>query len=64
LAFLTLKLFKLGGFIILKSSPKHYHVVFEKPKRWSDVAKIISSMAINTNNPNVKDYALLQISLS
>jgi hypothetical protein len=30
-AFRTLKQFRLGGFVILKSSKNHYHVVFDRP---------------------------------
>jgi hypothetical protein len=53
LAFLNMKHFRLKGLIILKSSPHHYHVVFDKPKRWSEVLKIISWMDIMANNVNV-----------
>jgi hypothetical protein len=59
-AFLTLKRFRLEGFIILKSSPKHYHVVFDKPKRWSDVLKIISWVGIMANNMNVWKWVCMQ----
>ena len=41
LVFLTMKRFRLDGFIILKSSLKHYHVVFDRPKRWSEVLRIV-----------------------
>ena len=53
--------FKLGGFIILKTSPKNYHVVFDKPMRyWSDVLKIISWVGILADNPNVWKWACMQ----
>ena len=60
LAFLTMKRFKLDGFIILKSSPKHYHVVFDRPKRWSEVLRIISWMGIMANNMNVWKWVCMQ----
>jgi hypothetical protein len=60
LAFLTLKRFRLDGFIILKSSCKHYHVVFDKPKRWSEVIKIVSWMGIMANNRNVWKWVCMQ----
>jgi len=60
LAFLTMKRFKLDGFIILKSSPKHYHVVFDRPKRWSEVLRIISWMGIMANNRNVWKWVCMQ----
>jgi hypothetical protein len=61
LAFLTLKRFRLGGFIILKSSRRNYHVVFDKPKRWSEVLKIIASIGINSNNPEVWKWVCMQV---
>lgn len=55
-----MKRFKLDGFIILKSSPKHYHVVFDRPKRWSEVLRIISWMGIMANNRNVWKWVCMQ----
>ena len=53
--------FRLGGFIILKTSPKNYHVVFDKPMRfWSDVLRVISWIGIMSNNPNVWKWACMQ----
>lgn len=61
LAFLTMKKFRLKGFIILKSSPKHYHVVFDKPMRcWSDVLRVVSWMGIMANNRNVWKWVCMQ----
>jgi hypothetical protein len=60
LAFLTMKHFRLEGFLILKSSSKHYHVVFDKPKRWSEVVRIISWMGIMANNRNVWKWICMQ----
>ena len=53
--------FKLGGFIILKSSPNHYHVVFDKPMRyWSDVLRVISWIDILADSPNVWKWVCMQ----
>jgi len=61
LAELACKHFGLGGFIILKSSHRHYHVVFDKPMRfWSDVLRVISWIAIISNNPNVWKWVCMQ----
>jgi len=61
IAKLACKHFKLEGFIILKSSPEHYHIVFDKPiKHWSKVLKIISWIAILSNNPDVWKWACMQ----
>jgi len=51
----------LGGFIILKSSPKHYHVVFDKPMRyWSDVLRVIAWIGILADNPNAWKWVCMQ----
>ncbi|MEM3797746.1 MAG: hypothetical protein QXY74_04840 [Candidatus Bathyarchaeia archaeon] len=61
LALLTMKKFRLNGFIILKSSPRHYHVVFDKPMRyWSSVLKVIAWMGIVGNNCNLWKWMCMQ----
>jgi len=61
LALLTMEKFRLNGFIILKSSPKHYHVVFDKPMRyWSSVLKVIAWMGIVGNNRNLWKWMCMQ----
>lgn len=61
LAKLTMNHFKLGGFVILKSSDKNYHVVFDKPVRsWNEVLRIISWTGIMANNPHVWKWACMQ----
>jgi len=58
----ALKKWNLEGYIIIKSSKQHYHAVFNKYfKKWEDVAKIMSWIAIISENIKVKDYVLLQI---
>jgi hypothetical protein len=52
--------FKLEGFIILKSSKNHYHMLFNRPVTWEKNLKIIDWVAILTKNPKVKDYCLMQ----
>jgi len=61
LCLLALKMFNLEGFIILKSSPKHYHAVFDKPMRyWCDIVKVISWIGIMAGNPNVWKWVCMQ----
>ncbi|MEM2465641.1 MAG: hypothetical protein QXL85_08585 [Candidatus Bathyarchaeia archaeon] len=61
LADLALKRFRLGGYVILESSPNNYHVVFDRPFRyWSETARVMAWIAIMSNNPNVKDWVLMQ----
>ena len=60
LAFLTMEHFKLEGFIILKSSRRHYHVVFDKPKQWSEVISIIAWIGIISKNKHVWKWVCMQ----
>jgi hypothetical protein len=52
--------FKLEGFIILKSSEKHYHVVFNRSVTWVKNVHIINWVAIESQIGKLKDYALMQ----
>ena len=62
LAMLTMEHFRLECFIILKSSCRNYHVVFDKPMRkWSDVLRVIAWMGIMANNSNVWKWVCMQI---
>lgn len=45
----TMKWFRLGGFIILKSSSNSYHVVFNRKVDCKENVKIVSYVVINTN---------------
>lgn len=60
LAALALKKFRLGGFIIFKSSPEHYHLIFDKPCSVIKVFKVISWIAIMSRNPNIWKYVCMQ----
>ncbi|MGQ9641873.1 MAG: hypothetical protein ACUVUF_07095 [Candidatus Bathycorpusculaceae bacterium] len=58
---MALKHFGLGGFIALRSSPRHYHAVFDKPMGcWSDVLTVIAWMGIMANNGNVWKWGCMQ----
>jgi len=52
--------FKLEGFIILKSSKNHYHVVFNRRVIWRKNVHIMSWVAIESQIEKLKDYALMQ----
>ncbi|MEM2999766.1 MAG: hypothetical protein QXX34_04485 [Candidatus Bathyarchaeia archaeon] len=56
----AVKRFRLGGFLILKSSEKHYHLVFDKPCRWSKVFRVISWIAIMSRQPEAWKYVCMQ----
>jgi len=56
----TVKWFKLKGFIILKSSLKNYHVVFNRAVSWKRNIHIMNWVALESHNEKMKDYALMQ----
>jgi hypothetical protein len=51
---------KLDGFIILQSSKRHYHVVFNKTVTWATNVKVICWIALESGNLNLQKYALMQ----
>lgn len=54
--------YKLEGFVLLRSSRNHYHVIFNKPmKSWRKTVNIISRIAVKTKNPEVYKWVLMQI---
>jgi len=56
----AMRWFRLGGFIILKSSEGNYHVVFNRRVSWRRNVKIMSWVAIESQLPKLKDYVLMQ----
>jgi hypothetical protein len=52
----TMKWHKLEGFIILKSSKNHYHVVFNREVSWSENMRIVAGISLLTGNEKSKDY--------
>lgn len=59
-AMLVLEKYKLKGFVILKSSKKCYHLVFDRYVSWDENLSIVGWVAILSKNIKVKDYALMQ----
>jgi hypothetical protein len=51
---------KLEGFIILRSSERHYHVVFDKTVTWATNMKVMCWVALESGNLNLQKYALMQ----
>ena len=56
----TMRWFRLGGFVILKSSEGNYHVVFNRRVTWKRNVKIMSWVAVMSQLPKLKDYVLMQ----
>jgi len=57
---LVLKKYKLRGYIILKSSKKCYHVVFDRYVRWDENLSVVGWVAILSKSLKLKDYLGMQ----
>ena len=59
-AFRTMKFHNLKGFIILKSSKKCYHVVFNRSVFWSENMRIVAWVSLLSHNKGTQNYHLMQ----
>lgn len=60
LALIVMEKYRLGGFIILKSSKNCYHVVFDRYVSWEDNLSAVGWFSVLSHNPKVKDYLVMQ----
>lgn len=51
---------KLEGFIILKSSRNHYHVVFDREVSWSEDMRVVAWVAILSKSAPMLRYLAMQ----
>ena len=51
---------KLEGYIILKSSENSYHVVFDRPVKWSENMRIVAWISLVSKNAKLKTYLIMQ----
>lgn len=56
----TMNWFKLGGFVILKSSENCYHIVFNRKVSWSENMKIVAWASLLSHHENLKKWFLMQ----
>jgi hypothetical protein len=56
----TMRRFRLTGFIILKSSEKCYHVVFDKKVSWSENVRIMAWVCLMSKHEALTKWFLLQ----
>lgn len=56
----TMKWFKLEGFLILKSSVNHYHVVFDRRVSWSENIKIMAWTSLVSHNKGLTKWFTMQ----
>jgi len=52
--------FKLGGYIILKSSKNCYHVLFNKTVSWAENLKVVAWVALLSQNRGLIKWLLMQ----
>lgn len=60
IAYIVMRKCGLNGFIILKSSKNHYHVVFDHYVSWEDNVSAMGWFSVLSHNPKVKDYVIMQ----
>ena len=56
----AMKHFGLGGFLILKSSENHYHVVFNRRVDWAENMSVVAWVSLQSNNQNMLRYLRMQ----
>jgi len=52
--------FGLGGFLILKSSENHYHVVFNRRVDWAENMSVVAWVSLQSNNQGMLRYLRMQ----
>jgi len=56
----AMRWFRLKGFIILKSSANHYHVVFDRSVTWERNMHIIAWVSLESDNSKLQRYLTMQ----
>ena len=56
----AMKYFKLSGYVILKSSERCYHVVFDRPVSWSENMKVVAWVALLSHRRELQRWLLMQ----
>ena len=56
----TMKWFKLRGFIILRSSKNHYHMLFDKSVTWTKNTHIMAWVCVESKNKGLIRWFLMQ----
>lgn len=56
----TMKWFRLRGFIILRSSKNHYHVVFDRSVTWKKNTHIMAWVCVESKNKGLIKWFLMQ----
>lgn len=57
----AMKHFRLGGYVILKSSRDHYHMVFNKTVTWEENCRAMAWVAVLSGNAGLRKWVLMQL---
>lgn len=56
----AMKWFKLGGYVILKSSKKSYHVVFDRTVSWSENLRVVAWVSLQSQSRGLVKWLIMQ----
>jgi hypothetical protein len=56
----AMRWFDLWGFIILKSSERNYHIVFDRPVSWSENMKVVAWVALLSQRRELQRWLMMQ----
>ena len=56
----SMSFFKLGGFIILRSSKNSFHVIFDRTVSWSENLSIVGRIVLMTHHRLLQRWHLMQ----
>jgi len=59
-AFRVMKWFRLEGFVILKSSTRNYHVVFNRRVSWRENMRVVAWVSLLSHNPMLEKWFVMQ----
>lgn len=54
------KKFKLGGFLIIRSSERNYHIVFNRTVSWAENVRIVAWVCLMLDHYSLTKWFLLQ----
>ena len=55
-----MKWHKLGGFLVLESSPGSYHVVFDRPVTWSENVRVMAWVSLFVKRRRLDNWFKMQ----
>jgi hypothetical protein len=59
-AFSILKKFRLGGFVILQSSERHYHIIFDRKLTYAKCVSVIADVCLYAKSESLSRWFYLQ----